>query len=125
MTDSTNKPESSIRATATRLALQLGGYSEFPDGSDALQPRLTPPQRALICDTFGLLNGIGSGAINAGQPRIQVNLVRVVAELSQSEVSAENMGFMNALGTVLSQASSAGLTAENQSFTNRAASRIY
>ena len=78
MSESTEEKLSPRRKMANQLALELGGYVELPGLSVDLHESLTPVQKLLVLDAFGLCKGMATGDIESSQPRVTECLLRVV-----------------------------------------------
>ncbi len=122
-TEPTNESLSPARAVAQRLALELSGYNEVAGQPYPLSPHLTQVQRALVADVYGLLNGMGHGMITTGVSRVQQSLVLLISELADAPHSAESTQIIKVFTSLLAQASTAGLTTDNQPLTSRLTQR--
>jgi hypothetical protein len=106
-----SEPETAQRQAAEivkRLEELLSNVGDAREEGAKLPP---PPERidALISDALSLAEGISTGAIMVGQPRIASNLIEVVEkldELGHHPLAAEFTG-------VLRWISKRGITAEN------------
>lgn len=123
MTESTTEPLPPARVTAHLLADQLADYIEARGIPATQTAHISPSQKALMADSLGLLNGIGFGMITVSQPRVQQNLLQVIGELSNAPATEGSAHLIDGLTKILSQSSSAGLTAENQSLVKRLSER--
>lgn len=114
MTDSTTTEITPSQRVARELAVSMGGYDESGFGDSEFESILSPRQKALVADAFGLLNGVSLGTISVGQPRIRDNLVEIIQSLPAGVDQVVAGKLSRVLNSVLSRAGSAGLTADHQ-----------